>query len=675
MRNLDEDYFFKKNIRIIDPTLYVRVNYEAQLTANAEIKLPDNDFDDFDVSFYPEGGSSLHGAAGRIAFKAVRSDGVYINVEGTVYDSVGNEVGHFNTDSRGMGSFLLKPEPDETYYAVCTTDKGQTKRVELPAAKADGYALSCIWSRERLIVSVNKPESQQSGDSMILIVQTRGVIQDIIIWENTKEPIIFSKDFFPSGVSHLLLLNKNVAPVSERLIFVDNTDHAKVESYTDKEVYAARSPVEITVNITNDADEAVFGNFSVSVTDDNIVVVDSTINIMTSLLLTSDLRGNISAPAYFFRKDRRSSEYALDLLMLTQGWRRYDVERIINNDLIYPDTLSIMGYELSGTVRTQQLGRRPVEDAHVSVLSLQNGFSDETVTDDNGRFNLRIGEAPDGAWFVVQTTERLGLRHLELILDETTYPERKIPVIASSAIDRAMLSMYADKAEQQYVEEHGERASNIIPELTITAERRVVENFSFFYDVRNASFTITEDDIEKFPPASMNFLLRRIPHLTIDPYLRRGRDEVILIVDDMSPEMSAARFYDLHPSDIVQIDLVYGPGYMFNYGSTPWLLSITTRIKKTTPKDTPYVKYYMPLGFQKPVEFYAPKYETPAQNTIPDLRTTIHWQPNITTNENGTATFSFYTADTPAKYAVVIEGLTEEGKIIYHNVKIIVKDD
>jgi uncharacterized protein YfaS (alpha-2-macroglobulin family) len=81
----------------------------------------------------------------------------------------------------------------------------------------------------------------------------------------------------------------------------------------------------------------------------------------------------------------------------------------------------------------------------------------------------------------------------------------------------------------------------------------------------------------------------------------------------------------------------------------------------------------MPLGFQKPAEFYAPKYDKLAQTTKPDLRTTIHWQPSLTTDENGTASFSFYTADVPGTYTVVIEGVTDCGKIVYKRDKIEVR--
>ena len=79
-----------------------------------------------------------------------------------------------------------------------------------------------------------------------------------------------------------------------------------------------------------------------------------------------------------------------------------------------------------------------------------------------------------------------------------------------------------------------------------------------------------------------------------------------------------------------------------------------------------HINKIMPLGYQKPVEFYAPKYDTPEKRNAqtPDLRTTIHWQPVVQTDSTGVASFEFYTADEPTSYTVIIEGLSDDGKII-----------
>lgn len=634
------------------------------------IPLPD---DDFDVSFYPEGGSSLYGCVERIAVKAMQRDGMEIDVNGVVYDRQGNEITQFKTDVRGMGQFMMTPlKAEESYYAVCN-HKGQIKRFELPVAKSDGYALSALWNRDFLIVKALQPESHKTGDTLFLIIHTRGVIQDAYIWENTNEPMIFRKDLFLSGVSNLLLLSKDIRPISERLVFVNNNDQANVISRTDKDAYSVRSPVEYTVSISDESGEPLEGSFSVSVTSDHEVTADTTANILTQLLLTSDLRGNISKPSFYFQNSTQSA-YALDLLMLTQGWRRYDMERMIRNDLIRPDTL--LKYVISGTVKNRYL-ENPIANAKVSILSLNGDHFAETITDSKGRFYLSDGNATDSTMFIVQATIQRSDRQnfVNLALNDTPYPTRSVPVVSSGAPDREIFAIYADKTEQQYEDEHGTRIIQI-EEVTITAKKKY-EPRSLLYFYPDRSITI---DDSRTPPTSVCHLLSQLPGV----YFVHG-DEVRISKFQLTRDCPPLFLLDGFPvwddllwldiSTIEQVDLLTSPTNLLFFGvqGSCGVIAIYTRSgAKASVRKSYYTQKIMPLGFQKPVEFYAPKYDTPAQNTKPDLRTTIHWQPNFSTNETGTASFSFYTADTPSIYTVVIEGVTDDGKIVYKRDKIVV---
>ncbi|MCL1821387.1 MAG: carboxypeptidase regulatory-like domain-containing protein [Prolixibacteraceae bacterium] len=638
------------------------------------IPLPD---DDFDVSFYPEGGASLAGCLGRTAFKAMQRDGTEIEATLAVYTQKGNEVAQFKTDVRGMGVIAMKPERGDKYYAIATSGKGQSKRFDLPAAQEHGYALTANWSKDRLIVQVCQPEYQTAADTLCLLIHTRGAVQDIRIWENTNVPLVFPKDFFLSGVSGLLLLTKDMMPVSERLVFVNNdADHAKVEGTTDRNGYKSRSAVEYTVHITDEEGEPLWGNFSVSVTDSHVVAADSVSNILTSLLLNSDLRGNIADPAYYFRKQDQSSVYALDLLMLTQGWRRYDTERIVRNDFMYPDISHEAGYELSGTVRYLAMGLgRPVANVGVSVVSRRGDFATETTTGHDGRFFLHEGEAPDSTLLIVQTAPQLGRQNLELILDKPVHPERTVLVPASGAPDRVKFAQYADKAEQQYVDEYGMRVHQL-SEVTVTAQRNKPKDYSMMYEAKYATFVITQEDIEKRPPASMNFLLMQIPGVMVaDDRIKHGRHEVGLMIDGFPGSMSMLK--EITPHGVAQIDFLVGSdALMYTKNFEGKVIAIWTNGGSSSHllQKAPNVKPVMPLGFQRPAEFYAPKYDTPERNQKPDLRTTIHWQPSITTDENGKASFSFYTADAPSTYTVVIEGMTADGRIVYKKDEIVVGD-
>ena len=122
--------------------------------------------------------------------------------------------------------------------------------------------------------------------------------------------------------------------------------------------------------------------------------------------------------------------------------------------------------------------------------------------------------------------------------------------------------------------------------------------------------------------------------------------------------------------EVESIDVFKGPSaYIFGSRGFSGVISITT--KKGAPtissgnKEFNYT-VYTPLGYQKPVEFYSPDYETLESKylTIPDFRTTTFWKPDIVISDSGEASFEFYTSDFPTTYSVVIEGITTDGKIV-----------
>jgi len=695
MRNMDEDYFFMKNIRIANPMAAAGTTHKAdnaiQNKKNIKAPLPAGDFN---VTFYPEGGQALYGCMGRIAFKAMQSDGKEIDVNGIVYNGQGNEITRFKTDLRGMGIFVLTPKQGETCYAECTNAKGLSKRFELPAAKEASYTLSATWNKDRLIVKALHSEPHPIDETLCLVVHTRGIVQDVRILDDISKPVVFEKSFFSSGVSNLLLLSKDMLPLSERLVFAYNDDQANVESVADRNSYSTRSQVEDTVKITNESGDPLSGNFSISVTDDYAVAVDTTSNILASLLLSSDLRGHITDPAFYFRKNTQS-EWAAELLMMTQGWRRYDTERIVKNDFIYPDTLLEKEFQITGTVKAKgYFSSKPEANANVNLISLDGKYFDNTLTDSNGRFYFPDEGAPDSTRFIVQTIPQLtdlktdkiirtaiGIqtipqpndKNLELTLDKASWPHRMIPAFPSVAPEQELLLKYADKAEKQYINEHGIRSVQL-KEVTVTAQKKP-QRKSSYYSIPDHS--ITEDEIDRRPPTSIHSLLMRLPGVRIAPndtaiYVTQfGQNCPIVnfLVDDFPTD----NIDWLDVFDIAQIDLLTSPTNLASFGmfgigsagSCGAIAIYTKQRESTAPKKKSYIGSIVPLGFQKPAEFYAPKYESPEQNTMPDLRTTIHWQPNLVTDENGMASFSFYTADTPSTYSILIEGITDDGKIIY----------
>ena len=720
MRSLDEQYFYTQTVRI--------GNTKNRLLC--ALPSPDNGFD---VSFFPEGGALLQGVVCRVAFKASKSNGQPANVEGLVFDRSGTEVGQIKTDYMGMGSFMLLPNRGTTYHAVCTGDNGQTKRFELPAALEEGNVLSVNTSQKYIHVSVRKPVSDSRDNALYLLAHTRGIVQFVIQWDKDRSDIHLPVTQFPSGILHFVLFDTEMNPVSERFAFVHNDDQAQVSFESDLNGFAARTLVNNRITLSDENGQPLMGSFSVSVTADQAVTVDSTANILTRLLLTSDLSGNIENPAAYFKYDNRSA-FALNLLMLTQRWRRYEVDKVAQGQLAHPTTALELGPEISGRVR-RLLVDQPVEKQLVTIASSNGDYFDVAETDSQGRFNFSIAEQPDSALFMVHINPKSGNQALQLLVDGETFPERTDHVPDEAVVDEKSFEQYVSKAEKaKKVSGEGDYAWDIdLQEVTVAAKKPLPK--SVFRD----SYLIDEEEIKMHPKGNgILSLLESVSGISIgkDQFGRNGKelqealnDEIFRKMPDLPKPSPPYPYYQafendkfvMYHNDLIErliIDDQINPSLVFinnqskfayndivfdyiksinvenvtkiyisevfgggkgNFNSetgrfllpdpppVTHLVVICKDINNIfTEQIYHHIKSVQPLGYQTPATFNAPKYDIPEAKSkkTADLRTTIHWQPVVQTDSLGVASFQFYTADEPTSYTCIIEGITDNGRII-----------
>ena len=673
MRSLDEDYPCFKTVRIGIP---------KALKANS----PEPD-DDFDVSFYPEGGSLMQGTSCKLVYKALNSNGKSVNITGVVYDHTGNEMQRFETEHSGMGGFRLLAEKGKNYYAVCQNDKGQSKRFDLPAAVSRGYALAVTQSNDSICVSVLKPKESTRSEDIYLLAHTRGMVHFAHFFDHDHDIVILPANEYPSGVLHFILFDAGLNPLSERLFFINNQEYqAQVTYEPDQTHYAARSLVKNKVSLTDSDGEPLTGNFSVAVTSDREVMQDSTSNILTQLLLASDLRGHIENPSFYFQNNNRSSS-ALDLLMCTQGWRRYNIAELAQGSFDMSSAES--DYEILGYVNNVKNGR-PVKDIEVNALSLIGGYFSSAKTDRNGHFSIPIGEFPDSTLFMVSVAPKKGLTQTNLILDPVVEPKIKIFPVHSSEINSDQSVKYAEKTEQKNVDDDSDISLYELSEVAITAARKPPRKSQYYSRPDNI---ITTEEIEKSNARNVYELISSIPGVQVSSDNRinlrgavswTGSTKPLIMLDNilMNPmpdsgdevKQSSSILDMISVYDIAQIDILKSATQTAIFGSrgANGVIAIYTKKGSSNHKSsnivTPtfHIKSIFPLGYQQPVAFYAPKYDTPEKRNAPtpDKRTTIHWQPVVQTNSEGVASFEFYASDFRTNYSVVIEGITDDGKIV-----------
>ena len=690
MENLGDDYFFKKNIRIGNLSMAKK----QQSTTDSSTSLTKQIEDDFDVSFYPEGGNLLEGVFCKVAFKAINKNGYPEIVSGEITDENGTEITSIKTFHAGMGAFSFIPHPGKQYFLKCRNGDGIEKQFELPQPEPRAYALTASKRNNRLSVGVQK--SASSPDiSCYLLAHCRGMVLYFAAWNKENENVTFSEKNLPSGVIQFILFDEQMNPLSERLIFNINDDaSAKVDFQTDKETYQIRDKIVTTLSFPDSLFDFHSGHFSIAVTDDKDIEVDESTTIFSSLLLSSELKGYIENPAYYLQ-DVPESVVALDYLMLTHGWRRYNVPEVVVGNYESPQLPFQTSQTISGKlIRGNQ--SRPVPDSEV-LITADGDFGLKT-TDKNGTFVFDNFEYPDSTSYFLQALDNKGFTIVELVLDGESFPKPvyapqspfvEIPVIKKETEDDPEPNAFMVKAEQR-AQFEDDIWTLQIEEVAISAPRieRKDEPRLQYWANGSSSETIRREDFVKKNPTLVSQILLGIPGVKVSSNgsvgISQMRGKPLVLIDGLpfdwpDPEDMKTPYNSplekVTVYDVESIDVFKGvSAATFGVRGDGGVISITTRrgidvireVEKIRENKAHNNAYYTPLGYQKPIAFYSPKYETleAKQSRIPDYRTTIFWKPDVVISEDGEASFQFYTSDFRTTYSVVIEGITADGKMV-----------
>jgi len=678
----DKDGWFRVKL-IIPPNAATRALYvemaDSKFFLKQYIQIPYPE-GDFDVSFYPEGGHLVAGKVSNVAFKALSADGHALDINGEIVDSEGNRIAELKTFHEGMGDFYINPQQGEHYQAVCRYGD-RTLRFDLPEVQMNALALKAAIRDNKLWITVNKNDSI-SCPELYLVIHSGGFIGYAKPWDPAKDYIAFDLSDFPSGINHILLLTKNLQVVSERLIFLLNNDSGIAEFHIPKDTYKKREQVQAGIQLKDGKQQQMKGNFSIAITNDREVIADTTSGILSGILLRSELRGNIENPEYYFQKENRDAEIAADLLMRTNGWTRYAIPDVMRGKLSYPKIPFETSQELSGTVKGG-LFSKTAKNYKVSLISLNQGFFDMGETDDNGRYVFKNFEFPDSTKYVIQALNNKGKgkQMTELYIDEDTFPGINTawtePLVPKEKNNPVFLD-YVEKADLYYTYENGMRMVHL-PELQVNGVNKKDDEYTSAY-YSEPDYSFSEQDIQNFGNANIMNLFYHVPGVRVsgNSISIRGGGAPLVVIDDMPYTAGDGESVEdilnmLDINDIAKIDVLKDISNTAIYGSRGGNGVIVVYTKKgeinTASRPSFNIKQVMPLGYQLPVEFYSPKYDTQASisDPKPDFRTTIYWNPNVITDENGNAKLDFYTADDPATYSVIIEGINDEGKLIHYH--------
>ena len=620
---------------------------------------------DFDVKFFPEGGALLSIPHQNVAFKAQGADGFSKEVEGFLFNSKGDTLTNFRSEHNGMGIFTMNPVNNETYYVTVRTNDSITKRFDLPAIEPKGISIAMSHYKQEIRYEIQKTEATEWPQKLFLLAHTRGklaILQPI----NPKRTFGKMNDsLFTEGITHFMLIDEQGNALSERLIFVPDHKPNQWQITADQPTYGKREKVSLQIAAKDNEGNPVEGTFSVSITDRKSIQPDSLAdNILSNLLLTSDLKGYVEDPAYYFlNKDARTLR-SIDYLMMTHGWRRHKMENVLRTPSLNFTNYIEKGQTISG--RIMGFFGANVKKGPICVLAPKYNIIATTETDEKGQFIVNTSFR-DSTTFLVQARTKKGFAGVDILMDPPQYPvaTHKAPYFNGAT---TFMEDYLLNTRDQYYMEGGMRVYNL-KEVTVTAKRERPSSKSIYTGGIN-TYTVEEDRLQGYGQTAFD-AASRLPSVTItngsEIHIRNNSEPAIIVIDDIVYEDASDILKDIQVSDMSSISLLRGAdAVILGPRASGGAVVITLKDPRNLPaRPAQGIITYTPLGYSESVEFYHPTYDTPEKKNAQrsDFRSTVYWNPELRLDAEGKATIEYYTPDSTAPEDIIIEGVDKNGKV------------
>jgi TonB-dependent SusC/RagA subfamily outer membrane receptor len=667
MQNFHPDYFFSCNIQVRNPGYGKLISPQQARKNLKQISSQQEKFSDLDVQFFPEGGELINGIESVVAFKAINKSGFGVPVQGKVYDSQKKPVAEIITRCEGMGTFGLTPRKGEKYVAVVTA-ANKEYRFGLPDPLDHGIGVKVIQQPREVILNVSSnrpPTNDRVANEIIITGQVRGRIcyQEIINLSGGPVSVPVKKTLFPTGIVQFTFFSGRVIPLAERLVFVNNNDFMRISIQAYDTLTENDEKLLCLSFFTQDRfHKPAKSNLSVAVLYDNKEDPERQDNMLTYLLLTSDLRGYIRHPWHYLEQALKENPKDMDLLMLTHGWRKFDWTGILDNKFPAIKYVEEKGITIAGLITTE-LFAIPLKNCKVQ-LSVREEYNDvfTQVSDERGFFKFENLVYYDTINAKIEAWRPSGRRNLLIVIPDDVYPG------VTKQQGEYTLTTRSERDNKAYRREKNNEYRIAYEEEQRRIAREDSNKLQGIYGEPDA--VIRSEDIPSGYRDVLQVLQGRVPGVVVNGdnvYIRGihtliGNTDPLYLIDGI-PVSDVSSVLAIPVEDIDRIEILKGPSCAI-YGSRGGNGVIAIYTKRGSFMKKGIIEFQM-LGYHWPRKFYQPEF-TPDDK--PDETETISWTPSVETNAAGTARVIIRKPAPERNLRIVVEGITQEGQAGYAEV-------
>lgn len=659
MMNYKEDYFFEREIQVFN-------------TQSAPFVKPVTQGSMIHADFYPEGGSLVEGLTSTVAFRITDASGRGVQASGKVVDQNDVVVGTFTPLTLGIGRFRFLPQTGFQYKVIITYNGKETSHA-LPEIASTGYTMEVTADRDKYVVSVSRKAPVVQSDYLMLLVHTRQHVKLVSVSFFKEDKVVFTidKNKLGDGISHITLFDRLKNPVAERLVFKKPTRQLTIEGVPQAYQYAPREEVKVSIRTTDDQQVPVAANMSFAIYAlDSLQDSFSTMGMLSYAYLVSDLGDRIEQPEFYFSKDTVSVT-AIDNLMLTYGWRKFDWKQVVNGNaspLVYAPEYE--GLTISGRVRDEVSGTfMNHAKVFLSVAGVNPVFG-VTRTDKDGKFQFTVSELYGTKPVVFQAGG--GSIQLNNSFDTRFGKGTNYDAYVPWKVANQTLTLNNIHAQVERTFHGFDHFLDKLPDTTR------------FYGKPTISYLL--DDYVRFPTLEDVFR-EYVPGVIVRRHDKKGRvyvlnnasqlffEEEPLILLDGVPVRDTDVLLGTDASAVKEVNIV-NVSYHIGPVAFSGILDIRTYKGNLGEFDIdPNAVVIDYEGLNRMRIFKSPEYPTIERkySRIPDFRSVLYWQPDVDTDADGNQTVNFYTSDKRGNFMGVINGMTKNGLIGFRTFMITVK--
>lgn len=651
-------------------------------------------FDKVNMTFFPEGGNLVKGLNSQIAFKSTNDKGQAIDINGTIINHKNEEIATFSTIHQGMGIFRFCP--DSTNYKVNFTYKNENYTYRLPEPLPSGYVMTINnLQKESTIIQIERSDNNP-GDTIGINISNRGQVYvfNILNMTNQKEcQLKISKSVLPTGVNQITIFTKNGDIIAQRMIFINHEDKAIIQTSTSHKAYKPFEKISLDFLLKDQNKNPVETSFSLSIRDSATAFSGQPFgNIRTNMLLASDLKGYIENADYYLETDDNIHRQSLDLLMMIQGWSRYNWQQMAGKEVFENRNKIENGIVIDGTIYGFSIfGKTPKPNVDVNMwLYTEKGNSQKGVctTDKEGRFNFLPAD-PYGRWnLLLETSKSKNAERKQqkvwtrIQLDRVFSPTpRSYPLIEATLPEN--ISNQENTATNAISPQKNSITGNqILKEVRVSTKKKsYAASNDIVYDV--------EKEIDELIDQGKNLPFTVFDYLTAKDRLfwfegvngsrgagtfRYGSGGWATVSFDAWGKWIGGwgheeETYDRRIEEVKKI-VVSKDQYKNlpnNYECTflDGVVVFVYPFKNASARVQKGMRVTYLEGFSiLSKEFFNPDYSKGVLPGDVDFRRTLYWNPDVKTDSTGKAIINFYNNSTCKKITISAEGITKDGKTI-----------